>query len=332
MGFFSGLATEAYDRQYSDKELIRRIIRYFKPHSKRLVVVAIFLALIAISGAAVPILVSRTVDSLREQMDVHQIWVLSGAVLFSGVFAWAGNWIRRRLLARATNDVIMDIRVEAFKAAANHDLSFYDEFSSGRIVSRITSDTREFGQVVILVTDLVTQLVQAAIVAAALMASEPKLMLWLLAIMPVVFFVAMGFRKLARKVTRRGMRAMGNVNAAIKETVSGISVAKNFRQEGSIFTEFDDANRTSFKVNLQRGFVLALVFPSLNTVGGFATALLLYVGGMQAAAGVISVGAWFLFMQSLDRFWFPVLNLSSFWTQITIRPVSLRAVLCPDRR
>ncbi|MFN2144029.1 MAG: ABC transporter ATP-binding protein [Anaerolineales bacterium] len=316
MGFFSGLATEAYDRQYTDKELVRRIVQYFKPHSKRLVVVGIFLALIAISGAAIPILVSRTVDTLNQQMDVHQIWILSGAVLFAGVFSWAGNWVRRRLLARATNDVIMDIRVEAFRAAANHDLSFYDEFSSGRIVSRITSDTREFGQVVILVTDLVTQLVQAAIVAAALIAAEPKLMLWLLVVMPVVFLVAMGFRKLARKVTRRGMRAMGNVNAAIKETVSGISVAKNYRQEGSIFAEFDDANRTSFKVNLQRGFVLSLVFPSLNTLGGFATALLLYVGGMQAAAGAISVGAWFLFMQSLDRFWFPVLNLSSFWTQL----------------
>ncbi|HKJ26639.1 MAG TPA: ABC transporter ATP-binding protein, partial [Anaerolineales bacterium] len=62
--------------------------------------------------------------------------------------------------------------------------------------------------------------------------------------------------------------------------------------------------------------VLALVFPSLNTLGGFATAMLLYVGGMQAAAGVIEAGAWFLFMQALDRFWFPVLNLSSFWTQL----------------
>ncbi len=316
MGLFSGLETEAYDRQYSDRELILRIIRYFKPHSKRLLVVAVFLALIAVSGAAVPVLVSRTVDTLSQEMQVSQIWILSGAVLAAGVFVWGGNWVRRRLLARVTQDVIMDIRTQAFRAAAEHDLSFYDEYSSGRIVSRITSDTREFGQVVILVTDLVTQLVQASLIAAVLFSAEPQLMLWVLVILPVVFFVAIGFRRMARKVTRRGMRAMGNVNAAIKETVSGISVAKNFRQESSIFNEFDDANQSSFKVNLQRGFVLSLVFPSLNTLGGFATALLVYIGGMQAAAGVISVGSWFLFMQSLERFWFPVLNLSSFWTQL----------------
>jgi ATP-binding cassette subfamily B protein len=316
MGFFSGLDTESYDRQYSDRDLVRRIIQYFKPYSKGLLVVAFFLALIAVSGAAVPVLVSRAVNALDQQIENSQIWILSAAVLVSGVFSWGGNWVRRRLLSRITQDVIMDIRVQAFRAAASHDLSFYDEFSSGRIVSRITSDTREFGQVVILVTDLVTQLVQAGLVAFVLFNAEPQLMLWLVITLPLIFLFAIGFRRLARKVTRRGMRAMGNVNAAIKETVSGISVAKNFRQEGSIFGEFDDANQSSFKVNLQRGVVLSLLFPSLNSLQGFATAMLLYVGGMQAAAGVVSIGSWYLFMQSLDRFWFPVLNLSSFWTQL----------------
>jgi len=316
MGFFSGLDTESYDRQYSDRDLVRRIIQYFKPYSKGLLVVAFFLALIAVSGAAVPVLVSRAVNALDQQIENSQIWILSAAVLVSGVFSWGGNWVRRRLLARITQDVIMDIRVQAFRAAASHDLSFYDEFSSGRIVSRITSDTREFGQVVILVTDLVTQLVQAGLVAFVLFNAEPQLMLWLVITLPLIFLFAIGFRRLARKVTRRGMRAMGNVNAAIKETVSGISVAKNFRQEGSIFGEFDDANQSSFRVNLQRGVVLSLLFPSLNTLQGFATAMLLYVGGMQAAAGVVSIGSWYLFMQSLERFWFPVLNLSSFWTQL----------------
>ena len=61
---------------------------------------------------------------------------------------------------------------------------------------------------------------------------------------------------------------MANVNAAIKETVSGIAVAKNFRQEASIFSEFDLANKQSYKVNVQRGFVLSMVFPVLNALGG----------------------------------------------------------------
>jgi ATP-binding cassette subfamily B protein len=121
---------------------------------------------------------------------------------------------------------------------------------------------------------------------------------------------------MARRVTRRGMKAMAEVNAAIKETISGISIAKNFRQEESIFRTFDESNQQSYRVNIQRGFVLSLVFPTLNALGGVFTAILVYAGGLSAAQGIVSVGAWYLFIISLDQFFFPVLNLSAFWAQI----------------
>jgi len=73
---------------------------------------------------------------------------------------------------------------------------------------------------------------------------------------------------------------------------------------------------SSFKTNMARGFVLSLIFPSLNTIAGIGTAVMVYVGGREAALGIVTVGAWFLFLQSMDRFFFPVLNLSSFWTQL----------------
>ena len=82
--------------------------------------------------------------------------------------------------------------------------------------------------------------------------------------MPIIFALTLGFRSLARRVTRRGMQAMADVNSAIKETVSGISIAKNFRQEEVIFRTFDAANQQSYRVNVRRGLVLSLVFPVLN--------------------------------------------------------------------
>jgi ATP-binding cassette subfamily B protein len=112
------------------------------------------------------------------------------------------------------------------------------------------------------------------------------------------------------------MKAMADVNAAIKETISGISIAKNFRQEESIFKSFDESNQQSYHVNVQRGFVLSLDFPTLNALGGIFTAILIYVGGLSAAQGIVTVGAWYLFIISLDQFFFPVLNLSAFWAQI----------------
>ena len=316
MGFFSGLGTEAYDRSYSDREIVRRMFGYFLPYRRKLVNASLAILIIATGGAATPILVSRGVDMMVENISAQFTSILIGALFALGTLIWASNWVGRRLISQAVGDVMLDLRRDAFLAAVGHDLSFYDEFSSGRVVSRITSDTQEFAQVVVLVTDLIAQMFQALFLLLFLTRINGRLSLWLMAMLPVILTVALGFRRLARYVTRRGFRAMANVNAAIKEAVTGIAVAKNFRQEATIYDEFDQINQQSYRINVRRGFVLSTIFPTLDMLAGAGTAILVYAGGISAAQSVISIGAWYLFVSSLYRFWFPMLNLSAFWSNI----------------
>ncbi len=316
MGFFSGLASEAYDRKYSDKQLFARILHYFEPHKQRLFWITVLLLMVSTFGAMIPVIVSNGLDMLAETSGFLSIVQLSGLVLCAGVLQWLANWARRRLSTRTIADVVLQLRVDAFRAAANHDLSFYDEFSSGKVVSRITSDTREFGKLVTLVADLFSQIVQAIILGFFLIKIQKDMAFYLFGFLPVLFLISLSFRKLARKVTRQGMRAMANVNAAIKETVSGITIAKNFRQEEKIYDEFDDANRMSYKVNVRRGFVLSLTFPVLRGLDGVGSAILIYFGGILAIQGRITPGNWYLFIVSTERFFFPILNLSAFWAQV----------------
>jgi len=316
MGFFSNLDVEAYDREYSDKELLKRITAYLKPHQIKLIWISLLLILIGASSASLPLVISNSIDRLSIDKNDSMVTLLIGLVMLAALINWGGNWLRRRLTVRVVSTVVMTLRTDAFTSAANHDLSFYDKYSSGRVVSRITSDTREFGQLILLVTDLGAQMVQALILGVVLISLELRLFLYLLVFLPVVFLVARSFRKAARKVTREGMRAMAKVNATIKETVSGIAVAKNFRQEPKIFSDFNQANLESYQINVRRGFVLSLVFPVLNAMSGVGTAILVYAGGISAAQGWVTVGSWYLFLLGLDRFYFPVLNLASFWAQV----------------
>ncbi len=316
MGFFSGLDTEAYDREYSDRELLRRINQYLNPHKIRLVWISALLILVAVSGASLPLIVSNSIDRLSVDRGDTVINILLGLVLLAALINWGGNWIRRRMTVRIVSDIVMTLRTDAFTSAATHDLSFYDKFSSGRVVSRITSDTREFGKLIVLMTDLIAQMIQAIILGVVLARLEPRLFFYILGFLPFLFILTIGFRKVARHVTREGMQAMAKVNVIIKETVSGIAVAKNFRQESKIFDDFNQANTGSYHINVRRGFVLSIVFPVLNAIGGIGTAMLVYVGGMNVAQGVVTIGSWYLFLLSLDRFFFPVQNLASFWAQV----------------
>ncbi|MCB0216427.1 MAG: ABC transporter ATP-binding protein [Chloroflexi bacterium] len=337
---FSGLDAEAYDREYGDRALLARVARYFAAEAPRMTIVTVSLALMSLLQASVPLLISQglgrlggagaggglrsaTVDALIER----GIAVFARgsaepvlAFLVSAVFAvwlaiWLLNYLRRRYTSRAIGGVVLALRQDAFDATVRHDLSFYDRYASGRIVSRISTDTQEFGQTITLVADLVGQLVQLVLLTAVLLTISPRLTLLLVMWAPVVFLMALSFRKLARRVTRDGFRATADVNATIFETVAGISIAKNFRREADIYATFQDVNRLAYGVNLRRGFVLATVFPVLNLLVGFGVALIVQRGAIGAIEGALAVGAWYLFVQSIDAFWFPLMNLSAFWSQ-----------------
>jgi ATP-binding cassette, subfamily B, bacterial len=318
MGFFEGLETEKYDRQYTDRELTRRIVDYFKLQRTRMIIIVVLVVAISVVGAALPLVVAWVVGSIASQPNpsLQAIFLVGAGLALVGVTNYGLNWARRSLTVRSVGDVVLNLRTQAFRAAADHDLSFYDQFSSGRIVSRITSDSNDFGQLVVIITEITSEIIQAIFLGVILIRTSWQMSLLLFAFLPFIFAMAIGYRSLARFVTRRGMQAMANVNAAIKETVSGIAIAKNFRQETSIFHTFDEANQQSYHVNVQRGLVLSLVFPTLNALAGIFVGVLVYVGGMGVAQSIITAGAWYLFIISLDSFLFPVMNLSAFWAQI----------------
>jgi ATP-binding cassette, subfamily B, bacterial len=316
MGFYEGLNEEQYDRQYPDRELTPRIFAYFTAQRRKVFFIIFLTVLMAVISAAEPVVVSKGLDALKGHPTLAASLLIGLVVLLIGVSDWGLNWARRRLTVRTVGDVILNLRTLSFRAAVEHDLSFYDQFSSGRIASRINSDTNDLGNLVVIITDVSAQIFQAILLGIVIVRTEWHLALILFAFMPVVFGLGLGFRRMARRVTKSGMQAMADVNSAIKETVSGIAIAKNFRQENSIFETFNAANRTSYRVNIWRGFILALVWPSLNTVFGIGTSVLVFAGGLSAAQGAVTIGAWYLFILSLGRFFDPVMNLSAFWSNI----------------
>lgn len=316
MGFYEGLNEEQYDRQYKDGVLAKRIFGHFADQKKKVWIIVVLTLVLAVFTAAQPVVISKSLDALKPIPSLGASFLIGGIVLFIGVANWGLNWVRRRLTVRTVGDVVLNLRTLSFRAAVEHDLSFYDQFSSGRIVSRVNADTSTLGELIIIITDVSAQILDAILLGIIIVRIEWHLSLVLFAFLPFIFILALFFRRMARKVTKSGMQAMADVNSTIKETVSGIAIAKNFRQESGIFKIFSTSNNTSYRVNIWRGFILALVWPVLNALVGIATATLVYSGGLSAAQGAVTVGAWYLFIMSLDRFFGPVMNLSAFWSNI----------------
>ncbi|UCE41007.1 MAG: ABC transporter ATP-binding protein [Candidatus Aminicenantes bacterium] len=310
-----GLDSEAYDRAYKDSELLRRIIRYFRPYRRHVVLASTMLTLNSAAGTAGPILIAVALDLIKQDSSTRAILLLSLGVLLLGVFAWGFNYIRQVVSSRMVGNVVLRLREDVFDAVIRNDLSFFDRHPSGKIVSRVTSDTQDFSDVVTLVLDVISQILLVLLLSIWLFFINIPLTLLILGMSPVAFVIALAFRKIARKVTRNAKRVTAVINSEIQESISGIGVAKVFRQEQAVFGRFLENNRKAYRVGLARGLTMNSIFPVLGTASGLAVALLVYAGGAAVQSGGFSPGDWYLFMQATAYFWWPMIGIASFWSQ-----------------
>ena len=319
MGFLmDGLDAEAYDRTYSDGDLVKRILSYFRKQSRKMFIAAIAIVCIAALDTSLPIFISWSLDALQQDLSVERMILIAVGLTVLASLSWVGNLVRQTFSAQAIGDVVLNMREDACDAVLKRDLSFYDTFPSGKIVSRVTSDTQTFSQVMVLTMDLLSRILLVVFLIGYLFTVSVPLTLLVMALAPFIIVAALAFRAIARLTVTRSRRMNAVVSSHIQETVSGIGVAKTFRREPVIYAEFEEVNNQSRWVNLRARYVFSSIFPILNVLAGVGTGALVYYGGLNVRAGDLTAGDWYLFIQGVILFWFPLTSIASFWSQFQL--------------
>ena len=308
-----GLEAESYDRKYSDRKLIKRVSLYFKPYIRNLIIVVVFLTFYSLTSSLVPILSRFIINDLETYQNFTYLIFILSLILGLNLLNWIFNYFRQINSAKMIGGVVLDLRRDATKATLNHDLSFFDKYPTGKIVSRINSDGRDFAQTVELTIELISSIIIILILLIFMFFINLILTLIFIFSIPIFFLIALSFRKIAREKTLIGQRARANVNSFVKESISGIQIAKTFRREQNLFEKFNKINEQSYKVNLKRAWVLNTIFPTLSVFQGVIIALLVYFGGFSTLNNIISGGDLYLFLQSIWLLFFPLFTISSFW-------------------
>ncbi|MHA1994573.1 MAG: ABC transporter ATP-binding protein [Candidatus Hodarchaeales archaeon] len=317
MGFGIGLGAEEYDRSYKDRDLVRRVLAYFSPYRKPLLIVTAFLFAQSLVNALIPVLSREAILQLEVAEDVDQqrmyIILLIVITLILNTLGWIFNYYRQTLSAIVIGDAVLDLRKDVNISVLNHDMSFYDKYPTGKIVSRINTDSRDFGQTANQLSQTASSILLVGIMFAVMLAINVELTLVVLLLVPFIFIIALSFRKAARRLTLIGQRALAVVNAFVQESFTGIQIAKTFRQESKLFGKFKTVNEQSYEANLKRAYLLNFIFPALSTIQGIALALLVVVGGTATLNNNLRAADFYLFLQALQLFFFPLFTIASFW-------------------
>ncbi|MFX0016300.1 MAG: ABC transporter ATP-binding protein [Promethearchaeota archaeon] len=317
MGFGIGLGAEEYDRIYRDRDLVRRVLKYFSPYKTLMILVITFVFLQSVANSLIPIISREAINKLEVTTNIveQQLYILFLILitLILNSLGWGFNYIRQTYSAQVIGDVVLNLRQDVNSAVLNHDLSFFDKYPTGKIVSRINTDSRDFGETANQLMMTASSLLLVIIMFGVMLSINVPLTAVIFCLVPFIFLITLGFRKMARRLTLLGQRALAVVNAFVQESFSGIQIAKTFRQETKLFIKFKDVNQQSYIVNRRRAYLFNFLFPALSTIQGFALVLLIVLGGGAVVYGDLRAGDFYLFLQSLQLFFFPLLTIASFW-------------------
>ncbi len=314
MGYF-GLDEEGYDRIYSDKELFSRVIKLFKPYRRSMAIVITFICLSSVTNGLTPLLMTLIITQLELHSDptILIFFIINTLILNS--LGYIFNYVNRRTSNRMVYGVCYNLRRQTNLRVLEQDLSFFDKYPTGRIVSRINSDGQKFGGSVTMFTELISAFLMLIIVIIPMIFISALLTGVFMLIVPVVFAFTLSFRKVARRKSVYGQRSLAQVNAFVQESMAGIQIIKSFRQEESQFDNFEEINKQSYRVNMSRALYLSILFPSLDILIAVLYALLIFFGGNFIIQGVLSGAAIYYFLQGSLILFEPLLQIAGFWPQ-----------------
>jgi ABC-type multidrug transport system fused ATPase/permease subunit len=269
-----------------------------------------------------PLIFANIIDSFQiiQTTEILMLVLLGGSVsyLILQIFNWVTNYIINIQFANLVPDFMVNLRGDIFAALQEQDMKFFDQHRSGRLNSRVSSDASDYGNAVNIVMTIVGQVMVLFLIFFILAAINLPLAVITSLVVPILFLISYGFRKIARTTSMSFRKAHAAVNASMAESVSGIQVCKSFGVETESLEEFKKVNQTHFIAGFRRNISMGMFFPFIDLLSAMGTVTILFVGGQGAILmmGFMTPGILYLFMTYLVRFFFPVTQLVNFYAQI----------------
>lgn len=294
-----------------DGRLMRRLLHYLTPY-RWAVVLGIFLLLAStFLTLSIPYLVKEAIDTGIARSDYGRLRILMGWLVLvlaaDFVFRYAQTYLVQWMGQRA----VFDLRQQIFSHLQRLDLSFYDRNPVGRLLTRVTSDVTVIGElftggVVAIFGDLFT----LAGIVGFMLYLDVKLSLITLAVLPLLIYATMIFRQKARESYRRVRLAIAKINSNLSEQIGGITVVKLFGQKEHSHGRFTGISGELRDGHLQSVLYHAVFFPVVEVIGAVSLALIIWYGGKEVLAGVMTFGTMAAFVQYVDRFYQPIRDLA----------------------
>lgn len=294
-----------------DPHLTRRLIQFALPYRGRFVAAILLMIVTSLLSTAGPWIIGRAVDEGIRANSLEQLRFWTVVFMAAALVEWVTNRGRIAIMAYVGTKVVADIRSQLFRHLHRLSLNFYNNYSVGRLMSRLISDVDVMQD---FLTWSITGLFRAIFlligIVFAMISLNWRLALVAFAVLPFMFILTNYWRVRVRHAYRSTRQRLSLINGYLNESISGIRVTKSFSREQRNFQHFDDLNHSYFDANVDATRLSAIFFPGVDFMGSLATALVVGVGGWLVARDALTAGILVAFVLYVERFFEPVRELA----------------------
>jgi subfamily B ATP-binding cassette protein MsbA len=295
----------------TSRELYQRLLGYVRPHWKVFALAVLAMVLTAATEPLFPALMKPLLDGSFVQRDESVARLMPFALV--GIFLLRGalSYVSSYAMSWVSNRVIMDLRTALFRRLVSLPSPFFENSSSGALLSKIAYDVAGVNSAA---TTVLTVLVQDSLRVIALLGLllylNWKLTLITLVIAPAVALIIKLTSKRLRRMSTESMRAMGEVTHILEESISCQRVVKIFGGQAYEERRFARANQLLRGYNMRQAIVASLTTPVIQFFAAIALAIIVGIAIAQSSAAQFTVGEFAAFITATLLLLTPLKHLS----------------------
>jgi len=290
------------------------LVNLARPYRWRMALAALLILIRSAAYLSIPYLVGLGIDRGIRARSFSALVLVVGVLLLALAVNAVANYLFLRLSGRIGAHILFDLRRMLFAHVQELSLSFYERYTSGRIISRLTSDVDALNELLATgLTSVITSVISVVAITAILLHLDLRLGMVTLIVMPVVLGLTYWFRVNSARAYRAVRKAIVLVIVHYVESLGGIRAVQSFRREPRNQEIFEDVNARYRDANIWSNTLVSTFGPAINLLGRFTTATVLLYGGYLFAQGQVTLGVLTAFVLYLRQFFDPMQELSQFY-------------------
>ena len=305
-----------------------RLISYLRPYWKRLIVIWVAMVVYAGTLVALPWIVKLIIDDHifdgdRDLSGLNVMMLAFGAVI---VAHSAAERVHLTAAVKLGNHIIYSLRLDLFDQLQRLSMVFYNRNQVGRVMSRIQYDVMPLSLALNQLNYAVVNVLSLLGIVAAMVAMSLRLAVFALVSVIVLFPLLALWQRYARVSFVKARQAVAEMNSRLQENLSAVRVAQSLRREGASIRGFESANVVNRVANIRATLFSAALLPSVEVLGAFGLALVVFFGGKMVLDGALEVGVLVAFVLYIQRFFEPLERVTHAYGQLQRAAVSMSRI------